>query len=79
MSLTPSAPPVRGRASSAVTSAVTSAVISTVIGTVPAPPVPRRVRHQARDAVAVMVFSATASSVVAAGLVLLTHLSQAGR
>jgi hypothetical protein len=42
-------------------------------------PVPRRVRHQARDAVALMVFSATSSTIVAAGLLLLAHLSQAGR
>jgi hypothetical protein len=42
-------------------------------------PAPRRVRHQARDAVALMVFSATSSTVVAAGLLLLAHLSQAGR
>jgi hypothetical protein len=44
-----------------------------------APPVARRVRHQARDALAVMVFSATASTGVAGGLLLLAHLSQAGR
>jgi len=44
-----------------------------------APPVPRRVRHQARDAVALMVFSAASSTVVAAGLLLLAHLSRAGR
>jgi len=50
-----------------------------VAGVAGAPPVPRRVRHQARDAVALMVFSATSSTVVAAGLLLLAHLSRAGR
>ena len=44
-----------------------------------APPVVRGVRHQARDVVLLMAFSATASSAVAAGLLLLAHLSQAGR
>jgi hypothetical protein len=49
-------------------------------GAVPgAPALPRRVRHQARDAVALMVFSATSSVVVAAGLLLLAHLARAGR
>jgi len=43
------------------------------------PPVPRRVRHQARDAVVLMAFSATSSTVVAAGLLLLAHLARAGR
>ena len=42
-------------------------------------PVPRRVRHQARDAVVLMAFSATSSCAVAVGLLLLTHLSGAGR
>jgi len=50
-----------------------------VTGVAGAPPVPRRVRHQARDAVALMVFSAISSTVVAAGLLLLAHLSRAGR
>jgi hypothetical protein len=44
-----------------------------------APPVARRVRHQARDVVLLMAFSAAASSTVAAGLLLLAHLSRAGR
>jgi len=39
----------------------------------------RRVRHQARDAVALMVFSAASSTAVAAGLLLLGHLSTTGR
>jgi len=37
---------------------------------------PRRVRHQARDAVAVMAFSATTSTALAAGLLLLAHLGR---
>jgi hypothetical protein len=40
---------------------------------------PRRVRHQARDAVALMAFSATSSVAVAVGFLLLAHLSHAGR
>ncbi len=41
---------------------------------------PRRVRHQARDVVALMAFSATTSTALAAGLLLLAHLpSGAGR
>jgi hypothetical protein len=40
---------------------------------------PRRVRHQARDAVALMAFSAAASTAVAGALLLLTQLSPAGR
>jgi hypothetical protein len=40
---------------------------------------PRRVRDQARDAVALMLFSAVSSTVVASGLLLLAHLSRAGR
>ena len=42
-------------------------------------PAPRRVREQARDAVALMAFSATASVGVAAGFLLLTQLAGAGR
>jgi hypothetical protein len=42
--------------------------------------VPRRVRHQARDVVALMAFSATTSTALAGGLLLLAHLSHtAGR
>ncbi|HEY3530104.1 MAG TPA: hypothetical protein VGK78_13240 [Nocardioides sp.] len=40
---------------------------------------PRRVRHQARDVVVLMAFSATSSTAVAAGLLLLAHLARAGR
>jgi hypothetical protein len=40
---------------------------------------PRRVRHQARDVVALMAFSAAASITVAAGFLLLAHLSHTGR
>jgi hypothetical protein len=36
----------------------------------------RRVRHQARDAVALMAFSATTSTALAAGLLLLAHLGR---
>jgi hypothetical protein len=36
----------------------------------------RRIRHQARDAVAVMAFSAASSSAIAAGLLLLAHLGR---
>ena len=42
-------------------------------------PGPRRVRHQARDVVALMAFSATTSVAVAVGLLLLAHLAPAGR
>jgi hypothetical protein len=38
---------------------------------------PRRVRHQARDVVALMAFSATTSTALAAGLLLLAHLPHA--
>jgi hypothetical protein len=41
--------------------------------------VPRRVRHQARDAVALMAFSATSSVAVAVGFLLLAHLAHTGR
>jgi hypothetical protein len=37
---------------------------------------PRRVRHQARDAVALMAFSATSSVAVAGGLMLLAQLGR---
>ena len=37
----------------------------------------RRVRHQARDVVALMAFSATTSTALAAGLLLLAHLPHA--
>ncbi|MGC4112426.1 MAG: hypothetical protein QM747_18795 [Nocardioides sp.] len=40
---------------------------------------PRRVRHQARDAVVVMVFSASASTAVAGAFLLLGQLSRTGR
>lgn len=46
-----------------------------VAGFVPAPQ-PRRVRHQARDVVALMAFSATTSTTLAAGLLLLAHLGR---
>jgi len=36
----------------------------------------RRVRHQARDVVALMAFSATTSTALAAGLLLLAHLGR---
>ncbi|HET8665271.1 MAG TPA: hypothetical protein VFM08_13225 [Nocardioides sp.] len=39
----------------------------------------RRVRHQARDAVALMAFSATTSVAVAVGFLLLAHLAHSGR
>jgi hypothetical protein len=42
-------------------------------------PEPRRVRQQARDAVALMAFSAITSTALATGLLVLTHLSRAGR
>jgi hypothetical protein len=41
--------------------------------------VPRRVRHQARDAVALMAFSATSSLAVAVGFLLLAHVAHTGR
>ena len=64
MSLTPTAPRV-GTVGSRVPVAV--------------PPVVRRVRHQARDVAVMMAFSATSSIAVAAGFLLLAHLSHAGR
>ena len=42
----------------------------------PAGPSGRRVRHQARDAVALMAFSAGTSLALAAALVLLAHLGR---
>ncbi|HEY2880239.1 hypothetical protein [Nocardioides sp.] len=39
----------------------------------------RRVRHQARDVIVMMAFSATTSMAVAAGFLLLAHVSSAGR
>jgi hypothetical protein len=36
----------------------------------------RRVRHQARDALALMAFSAVSSTAVAGGLLLLAHLGR---
>jgi hypothetical protein len=44
-----------------------------------AAPLVRRVRHQARDVVVLMAFSASSSVVVAAGFLVLAHLSHAGR
>jgi hypothetical protein len=44
-----------------------------------APPVVRRVRHQARDAVVLMAFSATSSVAVATTFLLLAHLAHTGR
>ncbi|HET7070060.1 MAG TPA: hypothetical protein VFI40_04490 [Nocardioides sp.] len=46
---------------------------------VSAPPVVRRVRHQARDVVTLMAFSATSSVAVATGFLLLAHLAHTGR
>ena len=45
----------------------------------PAARAPQRVRHQARDVVVMMAFSAASSIAVAAGFVLLAHLSHSGR
>jgi hypothetical protein len=42
-------------------------------------PTAPRVRHQARDAVVLMAFSATVSTTVAAAFLLLAHLSRSGR
>jgi len=42
-------------------------------------PGPRRVRHQARDVVVVMAFSASSSVAVAVGFLLLAHLAHTGR
>ena len=42
------------------------------------PPAPRRVRDQAREAMAVMAFSAFTSIAVATALLLITHLGQQG-
>ena len=42
-------------------------------------PAPRRVRHQARDVVVLMAFSATTSVGLAVGFLLLAHLARAGR
>jgi hypothetical protein len=50
-----------------------------VAGFVPVQPEPRRVRHQARDVVVLMAFSAASSTVVAVGLLVLARLSGSGR
>ena len=42
------------------------------------PPAPRRVRDQAREAMAVMAFSAFTSIAVATALLLITHLGHQG-
>ena len=42
------------------------------------PPAPRRVREQAREVVAVMVFSAFTSLALATALLVITHLGQQG-
>jgi len=49
-----------------------------VAGMPPAVPAVRRVRHQARDVAMMMAFSAASSVAVAAGFLLLAHLSPAG-
>ena len=41
-------------------------------------PAPRRVRHQARDAVTLMAFSAVTSVGLAAALLVLSHLPRLG-
>jgi len=50
----------------------------TPVGTPVAAPRPRRVRHQAREQLALMAFSAVASGVLAGTLLLLTTLSRLG-
>jgi hypothetical protein len=67
MSLTPTASSVAGVSPDAMATGASGADGS------------RRVRHLALDAVALMAFSATASTVVAAAFLLLTQLSSAGR
>ena len=42
------------------------------------PPAPRRVREQAREAAALMAFSAFTSIAVATALLIVTHLGQQG-
>jgi hypothetical protein len=42
------------------------------------PPAPRRVREQAREAAALMAFSAVTSVALAAALLVVTHLGQQG-
>ena len=42
------------------------------------PPAPRRVREQAREAVALMAFSALTSLALAAGLLVVAHLGARG-
>ena len=42
------------------------------------PPAPRRVREQAREAAALMAFSAFTSVALATALLVLTHLGQQG-
>ena len=49
---------------------------SAVGGPVGSPVASPRVRHQARDAVAVMAFSAVTSAALATALVVLTHLGR---
>jgi hypothetical protein len=59
-------------------------ITSTAVPTGPTRPsgptgMPRRVRHQARDVVVLMAFSAVASTSVAAALLLVAQLSRTGR
>jgi hypothetical protein len=42
------------------------------------PPAPRRVREQAREVAALMVFSAATSVTLATALLVITHLGQQG-
>jgi predicted oxidoreductase len=57
----------------------TASPVAGMTGTVPEPSGVRRVRHQARDVVALMAFSAASSTAVAVGFLLVAHLSRAGR
>jgi hypothetical protein len=50
--------------------------VSAVGGPIGSPAAPPRVRHQARDAVALMAFSAVTSAALATALVVLTHLGR---
>jgi hypothetical protein len=50
-----------------------------VAGTLGGAAAPRRVRHQAREVLVMMAFSASTSVAVAMGIMLLAHLGRAGR
>lgn len=76
MSLTPTAPPAAGTMTGTMAGTVVGTVVDSVVGGAPGP---RRVRHQAREVMVLMAFSAATSVAVATGILLLAGLGHAGR